>query len=355
MKKRSIKITAIYSLLHFLVDGICAYAMFSRFMQSSGIYLNVLLYNFCAFALQMPLGALLDLKVLKCENNKTDNRLDYSMLYALAGVGLTLIGAYISPIILGIGNALFHVGGGVGTINEDFRSGFRGQALGVFVAPGAFGLYLGTVLAGLYGLDINWIMAFVCLSASIPAFVFLERMLNKTGDRANQSNERKEFCNQKESLLLVSTGCLLVVIIRSYVGTAVTMQWKTTMLLGAASVLVVVFGKMAGGFLAARFGALKTTVITLAIAALGYMFSGKAIPGLWALFMFNMTMPITLYQLVRRLRTMPGFAFGLLTFGLFLGFLPDFFDLSLYVSGKKIGVVGSLLSIFLLLPAVKDN
>ena len=35
---------------------------------------------------------------------------------------------------------------GVGTIREDDREGWQGRGLGVFVAPGALGLYLGTVL-----------------------------------------------------------------------------------------------------------------------------------------------------------------------------------------------------------------
>ena len=122
------------------VDGVCAFAMFGTFLKQEQGYFYVLVYNFCAFALQMPFGAALDL--LHAKSGK-----QLSFVVAGMGVVLTLIGTVTHPVILGIGNALFHVGGGVGTIREDERKGWRGRGLGVFVAPGALGLYLGMQLA----------------------------------------------------------------------------------------------------------------------------------------------------------------------------------------------------------------
>ena len=52
--------TAIYSILHMFVDGVCALAMFGVFIPQENGYFYMLLYNFCAFALQMPLGIILD-------------------------------------------------------------------------------------------------------------------------------------------------------------------------------------------------------------------------------------------------------------------------------------------------------
>ena len=46
--------TALYSVLHFLVDGVCAWAMLGPLAGGMESYL---LYNFCAFVLQLPLGA----------------------------------------------------------------------------------------------------------------------------------------------------------------------------------------------------------------------------------------------------------------------------------------------------------
>lgn len=139
-KNRRIHRTAWYCLLHLLVDCVCALAMFGRFLREDNGYFYLLLYNFCAFALQMPMGVLLDTLIRDCGKRKRD----YALMTALAGILCTLSGAVLHPVILGIGNALFHVGGGVGTIREDWQEGWQGRGLGVFVAPGALGLYLGT-------------------------------------------------------------------------------------------------------------------------------------------------------------------------------------------------------------------
>ena len=159
------------------------------------------------------------------------------------------------------------------------------------------------------------------------------------------------FEKKKENIwnygILIS--CFLVVILRSYVGMAVTFPWKTTVFAGTLAVFSVVLGKMAGGVLAARFGTKRTVIGSLLLATICYLYSANMIVGILALFLFNMTMPITLYLLVKNWKELPGFSFGLLTFGLFLGFLPVYLGIQLPVSGQIIGAVGSLLSIMLLL------
>ena len=45
--------TGLYGLVHLLVDGVCAWAMLGRL---GGGWTGILIYNFCAFALQFPLG-----------------------------------------------------------------------------------------------------------------------------------------------------------------------------------------------------------------------------------------------------------------------------------------------------------
>ena len=101
-----------------------------------------------------------------------------------------------------------------------------------------------------------------------------------------------------------------MVILRSYLGMSVTFPWKTGQAAGLFCVLALVSGKMAGGLLAAHYGAQKTAILSLAAAALCYLFSTSMPSGLAALFLFNMTMPITLYWMVCLLPKMPGFAFG---------------------------------------------
>ena len=124
--------------------------------------------------------------------------------------------------------------------------------------------------------------------------------------------------------------------------------WKTGFRAGLLAVLMVVGGKAAGGFASARYGMRMTTTVSLGLAGICYLCSAAMLPGLAALFLFNMTMPITLYWLVRSMPRMPGFAFGLLTFALFLGFLPTYFGVAAAVDGPVLGCAGSVLSMLLL-------
>ena len=320
--------TALYSGLHFLVDFACAHAMFRLFTHGPEGYANILLYNFCAFALQMPLGTIMD----SCPANW--KRLP--AVVSTLGVMLTILGSFTHPIVLGLGNALFHVGGGVDVIREDHSRKLAGRALGVFVAPGALGLYIGTQLAA--SVDITLLLSFSMILLTIPLF-FL-RVGDEVADAPSRSVNR--------SIALVC--CFVVVILRSYVGMAVAFPWKQTLGLGLAAVISVVLGKAAGGLCAARFGTRNTVVVSLVLAISCYFLGNHAVFGVGALFFFNMTMPITLYQLVLRFPKLPGFCFGLLTFGLFLGFLPVYWGVVLPVTGMALGAAGSLLSLALLLP-----
>ena len=329
--------TILYSILHFLVDGVCAFAMFGYFAEQSNWYLNMLLYNFCAFAMQMPFGVVLDYLNSQGKSRK------WSPSYCFAGLGVlcTLIGAMVHPILLGLGNALFHLGGGVGTIYEDREKGRRGRGLGVFVAPGALGLYIGTQL-GKKKAGSLWLIAAALVMMGIC--LLGRRVLCRDG--AAEPAERANADNAGYGLLLL--GCMAVVVLRSYIGAAVTFSWKTTLVAGVIGVLAVVLGKVAGGFGAVAFGTRRTMVVSLGLAAVLYLLSGNMLAGVLALFLFNMTMPITLYLLVEKRKDMPGLGFGALTFAIFLGILPVYLELSLPMPGNVIGCVGSVISLAVL-------
>ncbi len=353
--------TGLYSLLHFLVDGVCAYAMFGYFSQESGWYLNILLYNFCAFAMQMPLGVLLDVwnKRRRGEGATAFRRAGDEMpafCFAVSGVVLTLVGALLHPIVLGLGNALFHLGGGVGTIYEDEKRGWRGRGLGVFVAPGALGLYIGTQLGnrafGYVGLAVMaGIMLLLCVGGVYLLFADGRRLFRSGKNNAGAQDRVVQVASENvapQGCLSLLIGCITVVVLRSYIGMAVSFPWKTTLLAGTISVLAVVFGKIAGGFVAAQWGVRRTMTVSLVLAALTFLLSDAMPVGILAQFLFNMTMPVTLYLLVQRKKDMPGFGFGALTFALFLGILPVYLDIPIPLTGKIIGCVGSLVSLAVL-------
>ncbi len=354
--------TALYSILHFLVDGVCALAMFGSFAARENWYVNILLYNFCAFALQMPLGVVLD---GLCVKRSTGKALP-PYLFAVAGVMLTLAGTFLHPVVLGLGNALFHLGGGVATIQEDTAKGRRGRGLGVFVAPGALGLYIGTLL-GKSGKMAIWSIILPVGLVMVSGLLLGRKHLLKTvtvdgkvtehllpSDResltpATRGQENDQMAQDgRPSALWLAAGCLFVVILRSYIGMAISFSWKNTVLAGTLAVCAVVFGKVAGGFAAAAFGIRRTMAISLGAAAVGYLLSGNMAAGVMALFLFNMTMPITLYLLISRFRELPGFAFGLLTFGIFLGLMPVYLELVLPLDDKLVGCLGSVISLVIL-------
>ena len=328
-------ITLICSVLHFLVDMVCAWAMFRFFRQGSDGYLNLLVYNFCAFAMQMPLGTLLDL-VKRGRRNIT-------LFWTLGGMLLTAAGAMIHPAVLGLGNALFHVGAGIDVIESDRERRRGGRDLGLFVAPGALGLYLGTCLGkGSSGTG-------VLLSAAVLMVLLGTVLINQLRERSFCSDE--SITELKACDMVLIACCFLVVILRSWVGMGVTFPWKAEY--GVPAVLAVALGKVLGGYAAARFGVRRTILWSLILAAVCFLLGNNPVFGIGALLLFNMSMPVTLYLLAERLKGLAGFSFGLLTFGLFLGFLPVYYGIELSPSAEIFGAAGSVLSCLILLAAGK--
>ena len=323
--------TVLLAAMHFVVDFICAWAMYGFFRQGSGGYENLLIYNFCAFALQMPLGTILDLLKERIDG-KIRNR--FSMIWAVFGAVLTAVGALIHPAMLGLGNALFHLGGGMEVIEEDLARNLKGRDLGVFVAPGAIGLYLGAKA----GTELL-VLVLAALAAAILAIVLF---WNKGRKAFEQLPVEKKT---SEKIWLLAVCCFAVVILRSYVGLSVNFSWKSGAVFGLLAVLAVAVGKVSGGILGARFGSGRTVCISLLLAAACFAMGDTPVFGLAALLLFNMSMPVTLYMLARALPHLPGFSFGLLTFGLFLGFLPVYGGIDLHLTGA----VGSIISAVLLI------
>ena len=339
--------TFFYSVLHFLTDGLCAFALYARFSKSGQWALYVLIYDFCAFVLQMPFGAFMD--SLKRKMPDKAAKLPYRC--ALAGAVLTVTGAFLHPLILGLGNALFHVGGGIGTIEEDRAQEKKGAALGIFVAPGAMGLFLGTWFgqrsdsAGILPL----LLAAAVYLLLFPVFAAVSGKREKEGAGIRREQTASALPRRVTRAAVVAASlCFAVVVLRSYAGFVVVFSWKTGFLYGFLCTLAVVLGKMAGGILSARFGAARIMTASLLLAALGYIFSDLPAAGIAALFFFNMTMPVTLCMIADRFRGLEGFSFGLLTAALFVGVLPFFFGMPSVLPGRWLGAAVSLLSLALL-------
>ena len=294
---------ALYGIAHFWVDLSCAFLAFRSLSGSPDFLLCLLLYNFCAFALQMPLGLWAD-------------GLDRNGLLAAAGCGLTAA-AFLAPIplaaavVAGVGNALFHLGGGIDVLNAGEK---RAAALGVFVSPGAVGLYVGTLWGG--GASVSALVPPAGLLLLGTAILWLCRRSFGSFRSGNAPVEAEPAGGSWLPLVPL----FLVVVLRSWMGLGQSFPWKAAW--GLPLVLALALGKAAGGFLMDAVGPRRAAGWSLGLAAALYLLSGAPLPGLLAVFLFNMTMPMTLWAAAQLLPGAKGFGFGLLTFALFVGYLP---------------------------------
>ena len=128
----------VYTVSHFLVDLACGYTLYSMYtkgeIEAAAVAVLFILYNMLAFATQHLFGAIAD----KVKSNGS--------LFAFIGILSTAVGVLIggkasalSICFVGLGNACFHVGGGIDALTADH--GFT--RVGIFVSSGSLGIALG--------------------------------------------------------------------------------------------------------------------------------------------------------------------------------------------------------------------
>lgn len=289
---------------HFLVDFLCTALLATHVSSMAGrnILLLAIGYNGLAFAFQLPLGALGDL---------VNGRRGFAAIgCVLVALGSVLSSPLAMCISIGLGNALFHVGGGREALQV---SRGKAAAVGRFVAPGALGIFLGPRLAYL-----SWLRRYVLPGILLILALLLVMQRAKTRIPAVSRHALSPL------RLIGILGCMfLTVFLRSYMGTVLNYSFLGQ-LLGAFSFTLCIFlGKFLGGSLADRFGLLPFSAAAQGICILCFTLSTQipwlAFPGI---FLFNTTMAITATQLYRCLPQFPGTMFGLTTLALFLGVLP---------------------------------
>ena len=315
----------LYAAAHFWVDFACALLMLGRLEGGGDAVAALLLYNCFAFAVQMPVGLLAD-------------ALGGGERFAALGCGLTALawglpGLLPAAVCAGLGNACFHVGGGLYTLNGSEKCG----PLGLFVSPGALGIALGGLLAADGGLPVP-VVVLVLLA--------LGAALLRWGRGAPSAPLDLTPEGGAEGLLPLL--CLFaVVVVRSFAGTLFTFPWKGALPLTLACATA--GGKAIGGLLADRLGPRRTAWFSLLPSAACFLLAGRAGPGLAAVCLFNMTMPLTLWGAARRLPGVRGLAFGLLTFALFLGVVPALLGYAPLPAGPLSSALAALCSLPLLL------
>lgn len=300
------------SICHLLVDGVCA-AVLLRDDSILQLGTAILLYDTFAFSTQCLTGILPD---------RFGHARLFLLLSALILAAGTLLPLSIIPqaIVMGLGNSLFHVSGGYLTLKSSHSMG----PLGVFVAPGAVGLFLGTAFPVL-GLPFILLLAVLSVLIALPEFRPAAAETRAAGaddfpgktDAAQKSGT--EPCRRPS---LYAALLLIAVAARAVGGSAVVFPWKTGVLTAAVLTTAIFLGKTCGGFAADRLGLQKTAALSVAAAsALLIFFSGNMVLSLTGQFALNLSMPITLWLVYRLYPDSPGFAFGLAAAALWPGTL----------------------------------
>lgn len=315
-KKSTALYLLVYGSIHALVDACCALLVLYALNKNGNLFFFILLYNLLAFGLQLPFGWINDLikkpvhaSILGC---------------SFIIISLFLTGYPLYAVILAAsGNAIFHIGGGTIALNLNER---KALFPGIFVAPGGIGLAIGIVLAKFKIFNL-WLLFFLLVLACIGIASLKSPQINY------HTKKIKLFDITKLIILFI----LISIIIRSMVGLAINFPWKSNIILLLLLTLSVASGKAIGGYLSDKFGWLRISMISLLISAPLLAFGANTpVIGIAGIFLFNVTMPVTLVAISNLLPGRPGFSFGLTTFALIVGAAPTFFKYKEIISQSVI-------------------
>lgn len=319
------------TVMHLLVDGICACCMMGLMVRANinTCCLLFISYNLLAFATQPFTGSCID------RGGSLRKPLRTSTLLLLLGSILTVLSESLFPpvlfliptLFLGLGNSLFHVCGGkfvTLSSNNDIRS------ISIFVSSGAMGLAIGQAFCVPPMLCIlSVILLFLTFSLNIETGRKKERI-----ERDREKEERIERDRKKEvgcshigtygrwTGIAILTAILLIVFGRSFIGKMIPTSEGTGLTLFFIFAATAMTGKAMGGFIAMKLGLRKTLVISLSFSVLFFILSpigtGYALAAIW---LVNSSMPITLHYANRLFPRREGYAFGLLAAALIAGYL----------------------------------
>lgn len=295
------------TIIHPLVDACSVSVLVAGGMT----WERVIAYNAMAFALQLPIGILMD-------GWPRLNRMGFFL-----GTGLTLAGAVLAALGLGgwgvlasacVGNALFHLTAGKHILEA--REG-RAGPIGLFISTGALGLMAGQVWAAK--------AAVLCLSAfaaALAACVVLAAV--REWGRDGSMNTPVQGGGAALLPMLVLVGLFVLIAWRSWAGLFASGRsaggCAAMMLAGAA---VTFAGKVAGGHLAELVGRWKVTALSVTGSVSLAFLCDPSWFAAWLVLLFVAqlaTGPVLslVYDTSNR---RGGFAFGLNCLGLFAGSL----------------------------------
>ena len=254
------KVVGIYSIIHFIVDLACAILVTNLVTQKMGANINlfiaVLIYNFFAFAIQLPIGILAD-KVNKNAICSAIGCLLVAIAFGFSNFGI------IACFIAGLGNAMFHVGGGIDVLNISDK---KATLSGIFVSTGAMGIFLGRKSYSI-GFNRYYIVILILLMSAIVLFWLYNQIKDKV------KNEEVIIPKTSKDEIIAIVCLIITVIIRGYVGLILSFEWKSSFILALISIFAVVFGKMLGGIIGDKIGFMKISLLSLIVSAFLFIFA----------------------------------------------------------------------------------
>lgn len=305
------------SFAHFLVDALCVTTLFSSGEAGDRLLFGILLYNTLAFSTQCIVGLLID-RFRVCKAPEI-----LSLVCVILGFALPLP-FFFRVALVGLGNSVFHVAAGTVTLHQ---SSGKARQLGVFVAPGAFGVTLGSLFP-----RFGWILAGLMLLCA-AAILLTQR---EDALRLPPPSLSKQSGFPVVPVVLLTCA----VAVRALGGVAVAFPWKQTALHAFLMTFFVFAGKSAGGFVCDRLGAKRAAWISIPLAAVCVAFFSRSMPlSLLGQFLLNLSMPVTLWLLYLLMPDAPAFAFGLAASALWPG----------TIAGHFVSLSGPYLRIFVIL------
>ncbi|MBQ3577863.1 MAG: hypothetical protein II974_04220 [Firmicutes bacterium] len=302
---------------HLLVDGTCVAGLFQKASAPHFLY-AVLIYDTLAFATQCLVGLWVD-------KREDRSRLE-ALSMAVVCLSLFIPNALFRAAAAGVGNSVFHVC--AGTVTLEHAEGKAGS-LGLFVAPGAFGVTIGTlqpktapVFAGLLALAALLVLVSGERASSHwkkPVAACSQERLSAEDQPYGEIPGEGELLSDASLCAILLTGAVAV---RAIGGSVVVFPWKTGPAQAMLLTLFVFLGKSLGGFFVDRLGERRTALISLPLCAVCIVFFTASMPlSLLGQLLLNLTMPVTLWLLYRIMPDDPGAAFGLAASALWPGTL----------------------------------
>lgn len=269
---------------------------------------QILLYNLVAFGLQPLAGMLFD-RIRQPKHGAA-----VGLLITVTGLLITPLNLNIAIMLIGIGSACLHAGGGSVAITS---TPGKASAAGVFAAFGVIGLTIGGMASINYS-DIaeNILILLLIILATIIWVV------------PHVSSELVERTSSPVPVSLLMIFFLVIAIaLRStvWVGTQIKVERYTSAALWLA--IAAGTGKLVGGFAADRWGWKRWGLVVLAGAGVLLVFSDFSLPALMvgALLLQSVT-PLSIAAVGRSLPKSPALAASLaLGTAIIAGGLPFFF------------------------------